>query len=155
MNGLQGQQMGAIQGSQAFMNGPSPADLSSWYTAQAKDRFAMSHGGANMIQRAQQISSLAGGISRAGLSQNQQYAADMAKGRETLAANYTADGTAGPNGLYSSEVPGRGQALTSSEMARYLAEAGSRPDFGGGKMAVDENGSPFSFLQSETKKNYL
>ena len=150
---FQNQQMAAINGSQAFQNGPDPKDLAKWYSAQAKDRFAMSPGGANMIQRAQQMSSLAGGISPAGLSQGQQYAADMAAGQQTLENNYTGDGTAGPNGLYVSHVGGRGLALTSGGNARYQAENGAPYQGGGGMMNVDENGSE---IMSPTEgKNYL
>ena len=150
---FQNQQMAAINGSQAFQNGPDPNDLAKWYSAQAKDRFAMSPGGANLIQRAQQMSALAGGISPAGLSQGKQYAADMAKGRETLAANFTGDGTAGPDGLYVAKMPDGGLALTSGGMARYIAETGSRPDFGGGMMNVDEFGS--EIMNPVEGKNYL
>ena len=156
---FQNQQMAAINGSQAYQNGPNPAELAAMYRQQANNSYM--DGNVGGLQNFNKWAKLGGqATSPAGIAnyanaaqRGPQYAADMAAGQQTLENNYTGDGTAGPNGLYVSHVGGRGLALTSGGNARYQAENGAPYQGGGGMMSVDENGS--EIISPTEGKNYL
>lgn len=180
-NGSLGYQRGLL-GGDAIVAGNGVASLSQQYRDQAKQQYAQTPGGAQMIQRAQQLSQSAaapmafqqnnaariqGIVEQQTVDAQNQFLSDPGYqgSQDLLAANLTGNGTPGVNGLVTmQQQPQNGgrYALTGRANAAQGSRAESADPLTGGKIYVDKNGNPSSMnspdayaIDADTNPSYF